>query len=57
VNFARRLTLAPREAGEAVAELRKHLSDNEVHDAIAGLLNFANRSALATGIGTADDLS
>lgn len=58
VDFARRLTLAPREAGEAVAQLRSHLSDAEVHDAIAvvGLLNFANRVALATGITVGDDL-
>jgi uncharacterized peroxidase-related enzyme len=56
--FARRLTLAPREAGDAVAALRAHLSDAEVHDAIAvvGLLNLANRAALATGISAADDL-
>ena len=58
VDFARRLTLAPHEGGEAVSELRSHLSDAEVHDAIAvvGLLNFANRAALATGITAADDL-
>jgi uncharacterized peroxidase-related enzyme len=58
VDFARRLTLAPREAGEAVAELRTHLSDAELYDAIAvvGLLNFANRAALATGISRSDDL-
>jgi uncharacterized peroxidase-related enzyme len=58
VEFARRLTLAPREGGEAVEELRQHLSDAEVYDAIAvvGLLNLANRAALATGITTADDL-
>jgi AhpD family alkylhydroperoxidase len=59
VEFARRLTLAPAEAGEAVAALRPHLSVAEVYDAIAvvGLLNFANRAALATGITAADDLS
>jgi AhpD family alkylhydroperoxidase len=59
VAFARRLTLAPREAGDAVAELRAHLSDDEVHDAVAvvGLLNLANRAALATGITPADDLA
>jgi hypothetical protein len=58
VDFARRLTLAPREAPEAVAELRTHLSVAEVYDAIAvvGLLNFANRAALATGISDSDDL-
>ncbi len=58
VAFAGRLTLAPREASDAVADLRRHLSDAEVHDAIAvvGLLNFANRAALATGITAADDL-
>ena len=59
VEFARRLTLAPREGAAAVARLREHLSPEEVHDAIAvvGLLNLANRAALATAIGTADDLS
>lgn len=61
VAFAHRLTLAPREAGEAgeaAADLRRHCSEAEVYDAIAvvGLLNFANRAALATGISTADDL-
>jgi uncharacterized peroxidase-related enzyme len=58
VAFARRVTLAPGEAAEAVAELREHLSVEEAYDAIAvvGLLNLANRAALATGIGTADDL-
>ena len=56
--FARRLTLAPQEAAAAVADLREHLSDAEVYDAIAvvGLLNFANRAALATGITRDDDL-
>jgi uncharacterized peroxidase-related enzyme len=56
--FARRLTLAPAEAGEAVRELQAHLSDAEVYDAVAvvGLLNLANRSALATGIRVEDDL-
>jgi AhpD family alkylhydroperoxidase len=59
VDFARRLTLAPHEAGEAVADLRRHCSEQEVYDAIAvvGLLNFANRAALATGISADDDLS
>jgi alkylhydroperoxidase family enzyme len=58
VAFARRLTLTPGEAAEAVADLRSCLTDDEVYDAIAvvGLLNFANRSALATGITPADDL-
>jgi uncharacterized peroxidase-related enzyme len=58
VEFARRLTLAPGEAEDAVAALRAHLSDEEAYDAIAvvGLLNLANRSALATGITPADDL-
>jgi uncharacterized peroxidase-related enzyme len=58
VDFARRLTLAPGEASAAAAELRRHLSDEEAYDAIAvvGLLNLANRSALATGITAADDL-
>jgi len=57
-DFARRLTLAPHEAGEAVADLRRSCSEEEVYDAIAvvGLLNFANRAALATGISAADDL-
>jgi AhpD family alkylhydroperoxidase len=56
--FARRLTLRPREADQAVADLRDHLTDPEVYDAIAvvGLLNLANRAALATGITAADDL-
>ena len=42
-----------------MAALRAHFSDDEVYDAIAvvGLLNFANRSALATGITPADDLA
>ena len=58
VAFARRLTVTPREAGAAVADLRLHLSPDEVHDAIAvvALLNLANRAALATGISAADDL-
>ena len=58
VEFARSLTLVPREGAGAVAELRRHLSDDEVHDAIAvvSLLNLANRAALATGISAADDL-
>jgi hypothetical protein len=35
-----------------------HLSDRELYDAIAvvGLLNFANRAALATAISRSDDL-
>ena len=47
------------ELADAVAALRAHLSDAEVSDAIAvvGLLNLANRSALATGITAADDLA
>jgi len=58
VAFASRLTLEPGEATDAVADLSEHLSDEEVFDAIAviGLLNFANRAALATGITTEDDL-
>ena len=58
VAFALRLTLAPGEAEQAVEELHAHLSDAEIYDAIAvvGLLNFANRAALATGITIADDL-
>ena len=57
-EFARRLTLVPGEAEAAVAELRLHLTDAESFDAIAvvGLLNLANRVALATGIGPDDDL-
>jgi alkylhydroperoxidase family enzyme len=56
--FARRPTLAPAEAEDAVAALQAHLSDAEVYDAVAvaGLLNLANRSALATGITVEDDL-
>jgi AhpD family alkylhydroperoxidase len=56
--FARRVTLAPGEAADAVEVLRARLSDAEVHDAIAvvGLLNLANRAALATGITVEDDL-
>jgi AhpD family alkylhydroperoxidase len=59
VAFALRLTLAPGEAEQAVAALQPHLSDAELYDAIAvvGLLNFANRMALATGITVADDLA
>ncbi|HXS44765.1 MAG TPA: carboxymuconolactone decarboxylase family protein [Solirubrobacteraceae bacterium] len=58
VGFARRLTLAPREGRDAVAELRDHLTADEAHDAIAvvALLNLANRAALATGIDAGDDL-
>ncbi len=54
--FARRLTLRPGEAADAVRELG--LGEAEAYDAIAvvGLLNLANRAALATGITTADDL-
>ena len=39
--------------------LRSELSEAETYDAVAvvGLLNFANRSALAAGITTADDLA
>ena len=56
--FARRLTLAPGEGAAAVDDLRRHLTDDEVYDAIdvVGLLNLANRVALATGISTEDDL-
>ena len=55
-DFARRLTLAPDSS--AAEELREHLSLDEVYDAIAvvGLLNLADRVALATGITTEDDL-
>jgi uncharacterized peroxidase-related enzyme len=57
-DFARRLTVDPRQAPQAVTDLRAHLSVAEVYDAIAvvGLLNFANRAALATAITTSDDL-
>ena len=57
-DFARRLTLTPREGAAAAEELQNHLTDDEVHDAIAvvSLLNFANRAALATGITADDDL-
>jgi len=57
--FARRMTLAPAEAEDAVAALQAHLSDPAVYDAIAvvGLLNLANRSALATGITVEEDLT
>ena len=56
VAFARRLTLAPGEAEDAVAALP--LSAEEISDAmlVVSLLNLANRAALATGITTADDL-
>jgi alkylhydroperoxidase family enzyme len=59
VGFARRLTLTPAEGADAARELGGYLSDDEVHDAIAvvGLLNLANRAALATGISPADDLA
>jgi uncharacterized peroxidase-related enzyme len=58
VAFARSLTLDPGEGATAVAALGELLSPDEVHDAIAvvALLNLANRAALATAIGTADDL-
>jgi uncharacterized peroxidase-related enzyme len=59
VRFARRLTVAPREGPQAVADLRDYLSADEVHDAIAvvALMNLANRAALATGISSSDDLA
>lgn len=59
VEFARRLTLSPREGEAAVAVLREQLSAEEAYDAVAvvALLNLANRAALATGITTADDLA
>ncbi|MGH8828338.1 MAG: carboxymuconolactone decarboxylase family protein [Jiangellaceae bacterium] len=58
VVFARRLTLAPERAGDAVDDLREHLTADEAYDAIAvvALLNFANRVALATRISSSDDL-
>ena len=58
VAFARRLPLAPSDADDALAELREHLTGDEVHDAIAvvGLMSLANRAALATGISEEDDL-
>jgi uncharacterized peroxidase-related enzyme len=56
-EFARRLTVAPDST--AVDDLREHLSVEEIYDAIAvvGLLNLANRVALATGITKDDDLA
>ena len=58
VEFARRLTLAPREGAAAVADLGEHLSPDELYDAVTvvSLLNLANRAALATGISRSDDL-
>jgi uncharacterized peroxidase-related enzyme len=58
VAFARRLAFAPAEVADAVADLREHLTDDEVHDAITvvGLMSLANRAALATGITEDDDL-
>jgi uncharacterized peroxidase-related enzyme len=58
IAFAERLTLSPRESAEAVADLRAWCSVEEIYDAIAvvGLLNHANRAALAAGITDADDL-
>jgi AhpD family alkylhydroperoxidase len=59
VAFARRLTTSPGEGEAAVEELRAHISNAEAFDAIAvvGLVNLANRVALATGITTDDDLA
>jgi AhpD family alkylhydroperoxidase len=56
VAFARRVTLRPQEAAEAVRELP--LSEDEAWDAllVVSLLNFANRAALAAEISVADDL-
>jgi uncharacterized peroxidase-related enzyme len=58
VAFAERLTLSPRESAEAVSDLRAWCSVEEIYDAIAvvGLLNHANRAALAAGITADDDL-
>jgi alkylhydroperoxidase family enzyme len=58
IDFARRVTLTPGESSDATAALRAHLTVEETYDAIAvvGLLNLANRAALATGITPADDL-
>jgi uncharacterized peroxidase-related enzyme len=58
VAFARSLTLTPGDSAAAVAALRDHLRNDEVHDAInvVALLNLANRVALANGITPADDL-
>jgi uncharacterized peroxidase-related enzyme len=58
VEFARRLTRSPHEGEAAVAALREQLSADEVYDAVAvvALLNLANRTALAAGVSTADDL-
>ena len=55
---SRGAALTPGDSAAAVEDLREHLSDDEIYDAIAvvGLLNLANRVALATGISTADDL-
>ena len=52
------MTLTPGESSDATAALRAHLTVDETYDAIAvvGLLNLANRAALATGITPADDL-
>jgi len=58
IAFAERLTLAPQDSAEAVSDLRAWCSVEEIYDAIAvvGLLNHANRAALAAGITDADDL-
>jgi alkylhydroperoxidase family enzyme len=58
VAFARRLSFAPSEVADALADLREHFTDDEAHDAIAvvGLMSLANRAALATGITEEDDL-
>jgi AhpD family alkylhydroperoxidase len=58
VDFARRLTLAPREGPDAVADLSGHLSPDEIYDAIVVVahMNTANRVVLAAGITPDDDL-
>lgn len=58
VEFARRLTLLPREGSDAVADLSEHLSPDEVYDAIVLVahMNTANRVVLAAGIAPDDDL-
>jgi uncharacterized peroxidase-related enzyme len=58
VDFARRLTTSPREGPEAVADLSRHLTPDEVYDAIVVVahMNTANRVVLAAGITPDDDL-
>jgi uncharacterized peroxidase-related enzyme len=58
VDFARRLTLSPREAADAVTALKDHLSTDEIYDAIVVVahMNLANRAVLASGVTPSDDL-